>query len=70
MKRLLILLLVTSCMNTEIIGEPMVQVDTVVVKKPHKPPVPMPPQDTTDRVSIGWNPMVEDWENTDINLEN
>lgn len=67
---LFLLLLFPSCMKTTIIGEPLPieQVDTVVLKKPHKPPVPMLPQDTTDRVSIGWNPTVEDWEGTDVDM--
>lgn len=70
MKRLMILLslLLTSCVKTEVINAHIEQVDTVVLKKPHKPPVPMPPQDTTDRVSIGWNPTVEDWEETEIDI--
>lgn len=55
-------------MKTEVINAHLEQVDTVVLKKPHKPPVPMPPQDTTDRVSIGWNPTVEDWEDVDIDI--
>ena len=60
-------------MKTEIIGE-VEQVDTVVVKKPHKPPLPpLPPRDTTEvddtsRVGIGFNPIVEDWEGTDVDM--
>jgi hypothetical protein len=59
-------------MSTEVIGftEPIVVTDTTTKAKPHKPLPPMPPADTTDKVEIGWNPSVEDWEETyiDINL--
>ena len=70
---LFLLLLFPSCMKTTIIGEPLPieQVDTVVLKKPHRPQTPS--QDTTetdDRIPIGFNPSVQDWEDTDINLEN
>jgi hypothetical protein len=56
-------------MKTDIIGEVEMQMDTVVVKKPHRPP--LPPRDTTEvddtsRVGIGFNPEVEDWETEDI----
>ena len=72
MKRLFILLALTSCMSTEVIGIIPEQMDTVVVKKPHRPPhPPFPPRDTTSvddtsRVGIGFNPTVEDWEDTEI----
>lgn len=61
---LLLLLLLTSCVKTEVIHE-VQQQDTVMMKKPHKPL--HPPKDTTERqdtarVPIGWNPSVEDWE--------
>ena len=66
----LLLGLFPSCLKTEMVEEPMVQVDTVVLKKPHKPlpPPPIESDDTTDRVSIGWNPTVEDWEETDVDM--
>ena len=52
-------------MSTDVIGftEPIVVTDTTT-KKPHKP---LPPRDTTsnDRVPIGFNPSVEDWEESD-----
>ena len=59
-----------SCVHTI---EPMyleTKVDTAEYRKPHKP---HPPRDTTEvsdtaRVPIGWNPSVEDWEETDIDL--
>ena len=71
MKRLLLLFALTSCISTEVIGIiPETKVDTTEVRKPHKPMPPTPPQDTTGREPIGWNPSVEDWEETDtINIE-
>ena len=58
-------------MKTDIIGEVEMQVDTVVVKKPHRPP--LAPRDTTEvddtsKVGIGFNPTVEDWEETDVDM--
>jgi hypothetical protein len=66
---LLIILLLSSCMKTEIINAPMpMDIDTTATKV-HKDF----PADTTDRadtarVPIGWNPSVEDWseQNQDI----
>jgi hypothetical protein len=61
-------------MKTDIIGEVEMQMDTVVVKKPHRHPLPpLPPRDTTEvddttRVGIGFNPTVEDWEGTDVDM--
>ena len=69
MKKLIyisLLLLLTSCMKTDIIGEVEIQTDTVVMQKPYRPPhPPLPPRDTTEvddtsRVGIGFNPTVED----------
>ena len=71
MKRLFILLALTSCMSTEVIGfvEPTVVTDTTTKAKPHKPlppTPPIPPADTTDeREPIGFDPTVEDWESAD-----
>jgi hypothetical protein len=73
MKKLILLLALTSCMSTEVIGftEPIVVTDTTT-KKPHKPlppTPPIPPADTTDgRKPIGFDPTVEDWEEQDINF--
>ena len=77
MKRLIILLALTSCMSTEVIGfvEPTVVTDTTTKAKPHKPlppTPPIPPADTTDdgREPIGFDPTVEDWEESDTtNIE-
>ena len=70
----ILFMLMVSCMKTEMVGEVILeQVDTMS-KKPQKPlPPPLPPRDTTEvddtsRVSMGWNPTVEDWEEQDINL--
>lgn len=77
MKKLIgisLLLLLTSCMKTDIIGEVEMQTDTVRMYKPHRPPQPpLPPRDTTEvddtsRVSMGWNPTVEDWEGTGVDV--
>lgn len=67
---LLLLLALTSCISTEVIGYEPEQIDTIAIqrRKPHKPLPPMPPADTTneDRVPIDWNPDVVEWEKTDI----
>ena len=54
----LFLLILTSCMSTEVLHAPITKsVDTSVYKaRPPKPQV-----DTT-RVPIGFDPSVEDWE--------
>lgn len=66
MKRLIFLLLLTSCISTEVLNAPEVIIDTASVhKKPPKPPTP--PKDTS-RVLIGFNPSVGDWEEEDIDL--
>lgn len=57
---LLLLLLLTSCMKTDIINEVEPQLDTVVLMKPHRP-LPPPIEDDTTRVQIGFNPTVNDW---------
>ena len=68
MKRLFILLALTSCMSTEVIGfvEPIELADTTT-KKPHKPLPPTPPIPPADtgRAEIGFDPTVEDWESAD-----
>lgn len=75
MVRLLLpLLLLTSCMKTEVLNAPIEQTDTVLMHKPHRPPhPPLPPRDTTSvddtsRVGIGFNPTVEDWDGTDVDM--
>ena len=74
MRRLFILLALTSCMSTEVIGfvEPIELSDTTTKAKPHKPlppTPPIPPADTS-RAEIGFNPTVEDWESADTtNIE-
>jgi hypothetical protein len=61
---LLLILLLTSCIKTEVLNAPIEQMDTVMYRKPYKT---LPPKDTTDqdeRVPITFNPSVEDWEET------
>jgi hypothetical protein len=62
---LLILLLLSSCMKTEIINQPMKTADTTQ----YKPRKELPQQvvDTTT-YEIGFNPSVEDWEEIEENL--
>lgn len=73
MKRIALLLAMTSCITTEVIEcEPLQeQIDTIAIqrRKPHKPLPPMPPVDTTneDRVPIDWNANVGEWDNIDTN---
>jgi hypothetical protein len=64
---LILLLLLTSCMKTDIINEVEPQLDTVLMRKPHRPLLPQIEEDTT-RITITFNPSVEDWEENDINL--
>lgn len=55
------LLLLISCMKTEIINTPEVEVrDTLRVKSIKEPPSIPEPSDTS-RVPITFNPTVEDW---------
>ena len=69
MKRLFILLALTSCMSTEVIGfvEPIELADTTTKAKPHKPLPPTPPIPPADTgmAEIGFDPTVEDWESAD-----
>lgn len=64
------ILLFPGCIKTEIIGNPLEEkVDTVMTKKPHKP---LPERDTTEhkdtgRVPIGFDAIVEDWEEINVN---
>ena len=68
---LLLLLALTSCISTEVIGYEPEQIDTIAIqrRKSHKPLPPMPPADTTneDRVPIDWNANVGEWDNIDTN---
>lgn len=71
---ILLSLMLISCMKTDIIGEVEVRIDTVATRKPHRPPhPPLPPRDTTyvddtTRIQIGFNPSVEDWKDTDVDM--
>lgn len=63
---LLSLLLLTSCLKTEVLNAPIEQADTVLMRKPHRP---LPPAiDDTTRVQIGFNPSVEDWDSQENDM--
>jgi hypothetical protein len=66
---LLIILLLSSCMKTEIINAPMpMDIDTTATKVHKEFPADTTDRADTARVPIGWNPSVEDWseQNQDI----
>lgn len=65
---LLSLLILSACLKTEILNEYQAEpvADTVMTKRPRPPQDP--PRDTTERVPIGFNPSVEDWENQETDL--
>lgn len=65
MKRLIFLLLLTSCISTEVLNAPEVIIDTASV---HKKPLRDTTEVDTTRVPIGFNPSVGDWEEEDIDL--
>lgn len=67
MKYLLLLLCLASCMKTEVLNAPIEQADTVMMQKPHRPLSP-PIEEDTARVQIGFNPTVEDWEDTEVDM--
>jgi hypothetical protein len=54
-------------MKTDIINEVEPQLDTVLMRKPHRP-LPPPIKEDTTRVQIGFNPTVEDWEDTEVDM--
>jgi hypothetical protein len=61
------ILTTTSCLKTDVLNAPIEQADTVLMRKPHRPLLPPIEEDTT-RITITFNPSVEDWEENDINL--
>lgn len=65
MKHLILLLLLTSCMKTEILNAPIPMVEHTDTTKKVKTEVDTIQVDTT-RVSITFNPSVEDWEENEI----
>jgi hypothetical protein len=69
MKRLALLLLLSSCMKTEVLNAPA-EKEAVVEKrkKPEKPMPEKPEQADTTRKPIEFNPSVNDWDEQDINL--
>lgn len=73
MKRLVILLLLTSCVKTEVLNAPTYEgIDTSVKReKPHKPD--RPPRDTTEvddtaRIPISFDVSVDDWDEINVDL--
>lgn len=65
MKRIAILLLLSSCMKTEIINQAITMQDTLSVKPRKELP---PQQEDTTRYKIEFDPSVEDWEETQQQL--
>lgn len=70
MVALLILLLLSSCISTEVLNAPEEVVEVERMKKPHKP---LPQRDTaevddTARYSIGFEPTVEDWDESSVEM--
>lgn len=64
---LLLLLLLTSCVKTEIWQKVEAQTDTMVRRKAVRDTIIRIEPDTT-RVPIGWNPSVNDWSETDVEM--
>lgn len=62
---LLSLCLLTSCLKTEVINEPITKCDTIFTKGIDTTFVDVV---DTARVQIGFNPSVEDWEDTEIDI--
>lgn len=67
MRYLVLLLLLTSCMKTEVLNAPIEQQDTVMMQKPHRP-LPPPIEEDTTRIQIGFNPTVEDWDEENVEM--
>lgn len=65
MKRLVILLLLSSCMKTQIINEQIPEEDILPIKQRKELVIDTVNVDTT-RVPITFNPSVEDWEETNL----
>lgn len=63
MKKLFIIVLLSSCVRTEVINAPIESIDTMVVTRVDTTEVV---EEDTTRVEIGFNPSVEDWEDTEI----
>ena len=66
---LLILLLLSSCMKTEIINQAIPMQDTLAVKPRKELPADSTDTEDTTRTPITFKPSVEDWEEEqDINI--
>lgn len=65
----LLWLIPTSCLKTEVLNEIPAEDEAVVEKKRKPEPMPEKPEhNDTTRVPIGWNPSVEDWTETNVEL--
>lgn len=62
-----LMILPASCLKTEVLNAPIEQVDTVMYRKPHKPLPPKEEEDTA-RVPIEFDPSVEEWNKTNVDL--
>lgn len=63
MKKPILLFFLTACIRTEVINAPIESIDTMVVTRVDTTEVV---EEDTTRVEIGFNPSVEDWEDTEI----
>lgn len=59
--------MLTSCVKTEIWQKVEIQSDTIVRKKVVRDTIIRTEPDTT-RVPIGWNPSVNDWDETNVDM--
>lgn len=65
----LMFLCLSGCAKTELLNAPELKVVVKAESKPHKPQTSEEPDTTkvdTTRVSIGFNPSVEDWDEKNI----
>lgn len=67
MKRLVVLLLLSSCMKTEIINEQISEEAILPIKQRKELVIDTVKVDTT-RVPITFNPTVEDWNETETEI--
>ena len=64
MKRIIMILLLSSCIKTEVINEQISEEDILPIKQRKELVIDTINVDTT-RVPITFNPSVEDWEETE-----
>lgn len=67
---LLLLLLLMSCAKTEVIGVPMIQAqcDTIAKRKVQAEPIDTTRRESDERVPIGFDASVADWQDHSVNL--